>query len=312
MAAEIVPGQRSWSMTRDEQGHREYKLVYLVRCAPTDGPATALQASGLPQPGDAWLVDGDSDPWAFCKQNATVTPLVTKEPNKHFEVEFTYSSKPDLRHCKDQQVDDPLLQPQKVSGGIIKYQEEATHDRFGAPINNSAHEMIHGPQVEFDTNRPYVRIEQNVPDLQLGLVSSMIDTVNDAPLWGLAARCIKLSSFSWEVKYYGACSKYYTRTFEFDVRYETFDRDVLDEGTKVLNGYWDDVSGDWTLIGTPDKDDPRDFIQAVDRQGNPMHIILNGEGRPAAADPEEGEPGSIHVEKYEQSNFLLLGVPTQF
>ncbi len=285
MATVLVDGARTWEMTRDEKGHRTYKVKYLVEGLKTDGPANAIQTPGLPTYGTPWIIDDDVDLWAFCKFNATVKPVLEKEPNLYWEVEFTFSTMPDVQACKSSQVEDPLLEPIKVSGSFVRYQEEAYFDRFGDAVVNSAHEQIRGAQVEFDANRPQVKIEQNVPILQYALLAQMSETVNAFTLWGLPPRTIKLSSISWERKYYAICSVYYTRSLEFDVRYDGFDRDTLDEGTKVLNGHWDENTGNWVLddIGgdPPDEANPEHFIRFQDRLGNYCRVILNGHGLPA-------------------------------
>jgi hypothetical protein len=246
MAGTIVPGPRTWSMTRDEDGHREYKIVYLVKCLPADGPLTALNTPGLPQQGDVWAIDNDTDTWAFCRPNVTVTPELKNEPNKFFSIEFTFTTKP-VQSCKPD-VENPLASPMIVSGEFIRYTEEFGFDRFQQPILNSAHEMLRGPQVEFDQNRQQVKIVQNVATLQLDLLSTMVDTVNGDVLWGFPRRCVKLSSAPWERHYYNECLVYYKRTLVFDIRHDTFDRDLLDEGTKVLSGRWNRGTGRFELV----------------------------------------------------------------
>lgn len=255
MATEIVPGQRDWSMSRDEKGHREYKIKFLVIGDATDGPNTALNTPGLPTIGSPWAFDDDSDPWAFCRPEIQITPLVTNEPNRHFEIEFTYSTKP-IDFCQDDFIDNPLLRPYKLSGSFNKYTEEIAYDRNNNKIQSSGFELIRGPQVEFDKNRPSVKIEQNLADVQLALITSMMDTLNDRPLWGLPARTIKLSGAPWERKFWGQCNVYYTRTLEFDIRNgsdlnNTFDRTSVDEGCMILNGHWSRESGHWILDNIP-------------------------------------------------------------
>ena len=296
MAGRIATGggHHSWSLVRDDEGHREYKLVHKVEMdSSLDGPALALQTPGIPLPGTLWVVDNDLDLWAYCRNDATVTPVVEGEPNNYFLVEQLFSTKP-LKRCGEYQFEDPLLEPMKVSGSFTKFLEEAHIDRFGNPIVNSAHEQVRGPKVEFDRNRPTVRIEQNVPFLQLDLLSHFMDTVNDDYLWGLPPRCVKLSNVSWERLYYGFCYAYYRRVLDFDINFETFDRELLDEGTKVLNGHWGDVPGTgtgtattpgWVLdnVGgsTPDPNNPQHFIRLTDRNGNLISGPLNGAGLPA-------------------------------
>lgn len=326
-----LKGPRTWSVSRDRDGEREYTIKYYVLADSVSvGPAEVLATTGLPAAGDSWSEPGAADIYATCKLDAEVVPLSGVQEGEPFQwwlVTFKFSTKADDERCKDQQIDNPLLRPQEISGGFTKYQEEATIDRNGLAITNSAFEQFKGPQIEFDHGRPTVKINQNVPLLELSLITSMQDTVNDASLWGLPARCIKLTNISWEKKYYGLCFAYYQRTFEFDIRFDTFDRDLLDEGTKVLHGHWaTDTSrypaGAWVLdtVATdtfiaPDPTNPADFDRFKDRQGENATVILDGSGQPSGVPLGTGTslpPGYIHVEFYQQSNFLLLGVPTTF
>lgn len=288
MAAEVIGGPRTWSMKRDAEGYRTYKIAHLVLADETDGPNTVINATGLPQPQDIWSFEDDVDVWAWVRPNADVTihEEIEGQPSRIWRVEQIASNKPlddAQQKCNDRQVENPLLEPQRVSGNYVKYLKEITHDLNG-PIRTSSHELVRGPQVEFDHNRPSIRIQQNVPSLQPALVDSMVDTVNAYPLWGFNPRHVKLSNFSWRERWWGQCFKYYERTFDFDIRRDGFDRILLDEGTKVLNGHWDDATGNWTLddIGgaAPDPSNPAHFIRFTDRQANPARVILDGKGQP--------------------------------
>ena len=304
MATSIV-GKLDWSGSRDEEGHREYKVVHLVQSSLTDGPLTVMNTSGLPAIGSFWNYSGlssDVDPWAFCRPNMQITPRVSEEPNRFWEVEQTFSTKP-LKRCQDTSIDNPLDEPDRISGGFTKYTEEAAKDRFGLPILSSSHEQIRGSGVEKDNNRPTVTIEKNLSVLPLGVFAAMLDTVNSSSLWGLPARCIKLSSVSWSRQLYGTCYFYYTVSYEFDIRYDTiagiaggFDRVLIDEGTMVLS-----KGGD--------KDNPQDFEKYKDRNGENARAILNGDGEAWDGTGTDG-PGNITVYLYNESNFLLLGIPT--
>lgn len=322
MATYIInQGSYDWRMVRDEAGYREYKLKIRVMADPEDGPANVLRTAGLPVPGYPWAIRNDLDFWCWCRANATVTPEGAEdgEPTQVWSIEFTFSNKtptPQNNRCQDQEITDPLLEPQKISGGSTRFQKEAVYDRFGLEIINSAFEPIRGPGVEFDANRPTVRIEQNVINLQLGLLASMVDSINDAPLWGLDQYRIKFSGYSWERKFYKQCLIYYTRVLDFEITWDSWDRDVLDEGTKALNGHWglggaegegwvlDDIEGQ-----PPDPLNPAHFNKFLDRKLNPTRCILNGFGVPIE---DQADAGMIHVEYYPSTNFLLLGVPLNF
>lgn len=325
----LLIGPIKKTATRSADGHREYRVTYRVRTNDIyDGPQVVLNCPGLPLPGTPYVIGNDVDLWATRRLEAEVKPTTTDESTKHWLIDLLWSTRPTAK-CSEQDFENPLLEPQKVSGTFIQYTKEASFDRFGLPIKTSSHEQIRGPQVEFEKGAMSVRIEQNVADLQLPLLASLFNTVNIATLWGMPPRTIRFNQCSWAKKWYGTCNYYYTRTLGFEVDEETHDRDVLDEGTMVLNGRWgrpaegepdrwitipvrqDDVSPD------PDYLDPTHFIRAKDRNGENARFVLNGYGQPLAgetADTGTGsfidEPGNIRVEYYQESNLLLLGIPT--
>ena len=292
MTCRLIAGQREWKMSRDEQGHRTYTIEHLVEHDTTDGPFNIINCPGLPVEGQEWDFDGDHDPWAFCMPTATVERHEYKEghPRRTSKVTQTFTTKaPDStkQRCSEIKVEDPLLEPPKVTWSYSKYQEEATEDRFGRPIVSSSHEQMRGPQNEWDANRIVIKIEQNVatPAQAYVLPNAMKDTLNDAPLWGLDRRCIKMTPGNGERKFYGRCNVYYTRVLEFEVRPDGFDRDLLDEGSKLLHGHWDSTTGAWILDNIngqpPNPANPTHFNRATDKNGNPMRVVLDGEGKPA-------------------------------
>ena len=245
MAVIFVEGARDWSMERDDEGHRNYDISHIVECTGDgngddyrlEGLSEVSIMPGLPAIGSTWDFDGDVDTAAYCAPYIKVTAYDTKPGEKptHYLVEQKFTTKA-WKRCQDQTVENPLLEPQKVSGTFEKYTREASMNKDGQPLATSSHELYRGSQVEVDGNRPTVKIQQNVADLDLPLISRMMGKVNDAELWGLAARCVKLSSASWERLVQGRCNFYYQRSFEFDIAYETFDRRLLDHSRKSLIG----------------------------------------------------------------------------
>lgn len=295
MAAQLL-GPRAMGMGRDSEGHRFYKIKFLVKTERSDGPFVALNCPGLPLPGSVWNFGDDYDPWAWCRPDATVSIHDEKEgdPNRYWIVEMTFSTKlPESakQRCQDTPIEDPLSEPPRVSGGFTRRTVEATKNRFGNPILTSSHELIRGPGVEFDESTGTVHIEMNVSTLNLALVASMIDTVNAYELWGLPRRCVKLGHATWSKEYYGTCFVYYKWAFDFDVDKKTFDRDLLDEGTKALHGHWDLETGEWSLLPVwatisplvvtmPDRFNPNHFSRFKDRNGENCRVVLDGEGKP--------------------------------
>ena len=317
----------SWSMKRTKLNHREYKLKILVLSDDKlDGPNTVLYSTpGLPLPGSSWNFGNDFDFYARCSPETSIELFKTEEPFKEWELEYIFTTEP-INQCLDYFRDDPLLEPQKITGGFSRYTEEAAYDRYGQPLLSSSFEQLRGPQVEFDANRPTIKIEQNVANLEWELLVGMIDHVNDDVLWGLSRRKIKLSNISWERVFYGPdCDCYYRRTLEFDINDRTFDRDVADEGTKALSGHYSSVTGNYVInkIGGVQADyrNPSHFDSYVDRKGNTSRVQLDGFGLPAnvivnvtgtGTGTFSTYFGTIRVEKYEEANFLLLGIPTDF
>jgi hypothetical protein len=312
MVATLIGGPLVWGGERDDEGHRTYMVTRKVKAHYQDGPNIVMNTSGLPSIGSAWSLGNDSDTWAFCTPYMRITPFLEQDKNIYWRVEQKFTTKP-LTRTSDGGIEDPLLEPQKVSGGFVKYVKEVEKDRNGDLITNSSHEQITGSNVEFDHNRPTVHIEQNVLFLALPTLCRMIDTVNGNAMWGLSPRKVKLSNISWERKFYAGLNVYYTRIFDFDIKFDTFDRSVLDAGYKVISGRW--LGNLWIPVKIdgedPDPEDPSHFIEYRDRQGNPSYTILNGEGKPyskAAGD----ELVYNEIEYYRESNFLSLGIPSSF
>ncbi len=339
MTARIISGPRSWRLNTDDEGYREYTVIHLVEVSPPGlGPYAAGRAAGLPVTGVAWVFSTDIDAFAYCTPRKSVT--IHEENEGHapivYRVENTFSTKPQKR-CEDTDVEDPLLQPQKVSGGTNNDKIESLYASDGKIIENSSHEPVTGKMAEKNVARGFIKIVQNVPSLQLALLSSLVNCVNDAPMWGNIAGCVKFARFSWEENYYGSCNKYYTRTLEFEIDPSGFDRKRMDKGNKVLRGHWDnkvipgtstpynaETYGKWQLdnIGgnPPDPTNPAHFIQYQDWSGNVGSTILDGAGKPAfsmvrtgtgtGAVAGEGEPGEFLDKLCSEGNLLLLGIPT--
>lgn len=290
MAATVV-GPRDPVLVRDDNYDRTYTVTWLVRvdheetldanglvtARVLDGPQTALEADGLPQPGDTWSFGSDNDGGAWCRPGAEVRPDLTAEPNTAYLITFTFSSKP-LPNCQLGVVEDPLLVPPKITLGSRKVKEEYSFDRFGDPLEYSSHEPIRGPKSEFDRTIQTIRIEQNVAVLDPGL-DLVENCVNGEEIWGKLPRTVILSRATQECRFTGTCESYVSRVLEFEVDVETWDRVVLDESNLVLLGKW--VGKQWVLDEGLDPANPQHYMRAIDRAGNYTRFVLDGQGRPA-------------------------------
>jgi len=292
-------GPLEWSGSRDQDGHRTYRVRWqVVSNSSGDGPAAVMTTPGLPLPGTIWSLDNDIDMWAWCRPDMDIRPRHTSEPNYYWDVEQTFSTKPpDLGKpgtpggrgepitCSGSTIQNPLLEPPRISGTFAKYTREITHDIFNRPIRSSSHEPLRGAALEFDEARPTVNIEMNFPFLNQ-LIFQAINHINLGPMWGCPARTIKCANITWERKYYGSCFRYYTLRFEFEINYETWDRWAQDEGSRVLNGKWNATRSEWLTVKIggklPNPRNPAHFVEVKDRFGNnaPDKILLDGAGKP--------------------------------
>ncbi len=292
MSAAVV-GLAGWALTIDDQGFRDYKADWKVRSNDVlDGPSVISFASGLPVIGSPWEFGNDVDDWCFCRPQCEIKPIINEERQLDWMVSQTFSNRP-MARCQDVQIDNPLLEPFRIGGSFVTSTVEATHNYDGSAIRTSSWEVVRGSAVEKDTSLPTVNIGYNISDNPLAVFASMMHCLNDAPLWGLAPRCVKLSNCVWSRATYGVCTFYYIIDYEFQVDYNTFDRQVLDVGTRVL------ASG-----GNPAN--PRHFVaykgDSDDEKGTV--ILKNG-----VAWNGSGSPGSINIAKYSEANLALLGLP---
>lgn len=308
----------SWEGDRDAEGHRTWTVVWRVETNDSnDGPAVVMQTPGLPLPGTIWSLGNDLDVYAWCRPTTKVKAASECRPGdkpRQWDVTQTFSTKPvprDQQRCNTTQVEDPLLEPQKVSGSFTVYTEQGAKDRWGRLILSSSWESLTGPENEWDAVRQSVDVEQNVYDLELPLITQIgNDPLNSTPMWGLPVRSIKCVPTGWDRRFYGTCYKYYTRKFQFQIRVRLdpqtgtvvgdWDRDLRDVGSMYLGGpnaKWDPTTGDWApgLMedgSTPNRTDPRHFTRAVDRTGNLLSTaVLDGKGSPAGGETTQGETG---------------------
>ncbi len=312
MSAEMI-GLLDWSLDRDDQGGREYKALFLVKVSdPLDGPLTALLASGLPAVGSSWGINNEVDPWVYCQPKASVKQWHGRPGERHiwWAVEQTFSS-PTRRgtRCNNTNVDDPMSEPPKVSGSFVRYTKEAQYRADGSLILSSCLQPITG--IEKDDGRAVVTIERNSLDNNLGQYASFFNTLNDSTVWGVPARHIKFSEFSFEQKFYGSCYVYYTHRLGFEIRGngDGFDLDdVPDMGVMEFifsegGPYDNDI----------ERAKPESYRCIKDPNGenivNP--VALDGNGRRLQNPQVAGNTVFIPtVTLYNESNFYLMGIPS--
>ena len=216
MTASISGGPRSWSSSTNQDGHTDYHVIYLVKCTSSaDDPSVAATAAGLPAVGAPYMsssfpngysING-GNPWAFRWPNIEFSIHQEKEgdPNYWYKADVLFSTRP-LERCMTSLPANPLSEPAKISGSFTKFTREALVDLYGYPLLYSSLEPITGQVVERDYNTASVAIEMNFGSFGGGTWAPMIDTVNNATLWGLPPRCVKLSNVKWQRKLYSLCT----------------------------------------------------------------------------------------------------------
>jgi hypothetical protein len=271
------------------------------------------------------------------------------DPNEYWTVEQTFGTKLNSKRCQDVPIEDPLLEPMKISGSFVCDRRPAMVDKDGNAIVTSGRELIVGESREFDFDNATVCIEMNAINLGLSTFSQMINKVNASPLWGLPARCVKLNNVTWDRKVWSSCCFYYTRKFDFAIDYSTtddegnligFDHWVADQGNRCISGVWvpnihDGDSKPGFVITAPATSIGAGDIMTLGEEyfniykGPPpgseiMPVSLDGEGRPAGAPlytyssgtktytsaGTAGPPAFKRLQYYREANFLSLGIPT--
>jgi hypothetical protein len=246
-----------------------------------------MVAAGLYAIGATWSPGNDIDVWAYCMPYIKVERVKrSEEQNDLWYATQKFTTQP-MKRCQTGSIENPLLEPVKTGGSYVKYTKQALFDRNDDPLVTSSLEPIEG--AVRDKNHATVWVEINSASNMLSTFDDMMDTVNDATLWGLPERCVKLSNVTWERNFYAVCTAYYTTRYEFDVDKTTFDETFPDKGTRVLQ-----AGGD--------PDDPNDF-ELFKLKGENTWTYLDGSGNSVT---DINSAATIDAEYYDESNFLSI------
>lgn len=235
----ILRGLIGQSMTRDDEGHRTYELRWIFNTSTAlDGPETVLQAANtqLLPVGSPYSEGEDYDPWAFCVPGLQIAPhrdVKEGDPVFSWEVTQTFTTKP-MSRCSTTEINNPLLEPYQISGEFVHVSREMKVDKDGRPLLHPNLEQIVGAQVEDKVSFPAVTLTYNSAALPITTINNLINKVNDRPLWGHPARCVRFVDARWERLLYGVCFYYYKISYRFEFNLETFDRDIPAMGRLVL------------------------------------------------------------------------------
>jgi hypothetical protein len=279
-----------WSMSQDEEGHRDYQLIWQVQTdGPTYGPDYAMFASGLPVPGAHLGVGMTHDPWAFYQRKGTAKLKSRDQHRSIWLVETAFSTRP-VKRCQTSSIEDPLLEPPKIRGAFDTFQREAMADKDGHPLLNAAGQRFRGPAVQIEDGWPTVEVEQNVAWINLPLLGSYRYSVNNATFWGMPTRTVKCKTFTWERVLYGTCYYYFKVVTSFQLNESKWDLHLLEEGEMVR------------IPGTT----PPKFRRAKDDYEENVHVLLDAAGNALAPGAAE-----VYTDKrvLKELNFSTVGWP---
>jgi hypothetical protein len=210
----------------DDEGHCDYTLSWNVETTLGDGPDEALYGSGMPIPGSAYA----SNPAAYYQRKGSARLKDVSGSKRRWVCQTVFSTRP-AKRCQDTAVGDPLSEPHRIRGSFARYTEEIRADKDGDALLNSANEPITG--LTREASRPTFEIEQNVAWIDVDVLKEVVDAVNSSTIWGLADRTLRCQSLTWEQLQYGACYKYFHVVSVFEIKEETWDYKILDQGNMV-------------------------------------------------------------------------------
>lgn len=313
MTGITVVGARNVSCVRDEDGHRNYTVNWLVRTDnPAKGPAYILANWPLAAPGVPYLLSAvERDLWAFCtpELNISAHPDVSDgDPIQDWIVTQSFTTKPTWR-CNTNPIENPLMEPWDVNISYRHEQKQATEywEESGSPpvyidkkpliMRNG--ERIKGSEVEVKISHLSIELTKNYAYIDVPLISRMLNKVNDKEMWGVGPREVLFADVRGERLAYGNCGFYWRMTFTFDINEDGFDPTIPHFGSRVRKA----DAPDWPSNEPNDYEVPKN-TETYEQLG--IYPLTFG-GR--AARTEAGQYKQKYA-IYAQDNLFLLGIPT--
>lgn len=234
----ISVDERGGSINKD--GHREYRITYKVQTdSKSDGAAAVRTAFGIPNLGDAYNPGNDSDSQAV---------VISKEPNQvpgcpfEWEVEVVYST--DVGEKEPKQYSTPLDEPPDISFGFQerrilipgRFNDPGVPDPNGNWQNGmfAPNGELFDPQPEANYADPVWTIKRNVQNISYPTFMALANCVNSDIFQGVNARQLQLKPPTAVRKWHKAIDHYWEVSYQLVFRWETWDIQVLNQGTY----YW--------------------------------------------------------------------------
>ena len=267
-------------------GVRKYRRTFLVVTdTKTDGPNAILLAEDLPRRLDPYTLENESDALSLAE---TITPRQLRRTPFHWEVDVEYTT--DIDKDKEEESDDPLLQPDVVTFGFEAHRKIAYGDpNEPIPIVNSANQPF-DPPLMIDDSRPTLTVVRNELAFDPIQAIAFQDAINDDPFVGADIEQVKVKGITAtkEIQLGNPEVKFWRVTYVFVFARETWKLRPLDTGTRVF------------------QDPPFDFLfKPYIEKGVVTEILLDGEGNKLATG---APPVFLEFDVYKKKTFAELGI----
>lgn len=222
----------------DKDGVREFELVYLVHTDDKkDGPATVRVAAGIPSIGDTYSAGNESDVYAVCIEKS----VEQTESPYDWRVRIRYTTDPGATTPTSLVGDNPLDAPAELSFGFEK-RRIIIPGRFNNPIGPPSDKKydagiyapngeLFDPQPEADVHDPVWHIRKNVASISYAAFMALADCVNADTFNGAEPRQLQFRPPTAERKWHKAIGYYWTVNYSLAYRWETWDLQILNQGT---------------------------------------------------------------------------------
>lgn len=222
----------------DIESQREYTVTYLVYTNDrNDGPQQVRAAFGIPSIGDVYMPGNDYDASAI----VTAKRVTQRDSPWEWEVEVTYST--DVGDEPDQP-ENPLDKPPEISWGAQERRiiVPGKYNSASAPNQNKDLELgivapngeLFDPQPEMDIAEPILTVTRNVASINAGELMALANCVNESDFYGAGKRELRLKPPQAQAQYDGQIGQYWKVTWQMVYKYDTWDIQVLNQGTYYL------------------------------------------------------------------------------
>jgi hypothetical protein len=218
-----------------ERFKRTYSQPYLVQTdSMLTGAVEVLITSGLPG-GLPVMYSTFQDPsGSYVDTGAFLVKLNPSQRSDNpflWDVEAIYESE-GLR--PEQFVKSPFDRPTVQTATMQKFQKPAVIDQNGLAYVNSAGDPF-DPPIEVDDSRPVLQLKRNEPTFDYTLPLVYKDAINADPFLGISPGSCKCQAINSVGPQFENGVLYWEVTYEFEIRLEGWNLQVLDRGYRYLN-----------------------------------------------------------------------------